>query len=86
MSRDRCLLPLRFHLFGRFRMAGQQTPESPRRPPRRMLEVLCYLLLVPPKAHHREQLADLLWGETDSRGYVKILEEGSWVKTMTIMP
>ncbi len=70
--------PLRFHLFGRFRMTGGETPDPARRPPRRMLEVLCYLLLVPPKAHNREQLADLLWGETDSRNARKYLRQAVW--------
>jgi DNA-binding SARP family transcriptional activator len=43
-----------------------------------MLEVLCYLLLVAPKAHHREQLADMLWGETDSLNARKHLRQAVW--------
>jgi DNA-binding SARP family transcriptional activator len=78
MSDDLRVCPLRFHLFGRFRMAGQQGFEPSRRLPRRMLEVLCYLLLVPPKAHHREQLADMLWGETDSLNARKHLRQAVW--------
>jgi DNA-binding SARP family transcriptional activator len=43
-----------------------------------MLEVLCYLLLVGPKPHHREQLADTLWGETDSLNARKHLRQAVW--------
>ena len=43
-----------------------------------MLEVLCYLLLIAPKAHHREQLADLLWGESDSLNARKHLRQAVW--------
>jgi DNA-binding SARP family transcriptional activator len=78
MSDDLRACPLRFHLFGRFRMAGPLAPEPSHRPPRRMLEVLCYLLLVAPKAHHREQLADMLWGETDSLTARKHLRQAVW--------
>jgi DNA-binding SARP family transcriptional activator len=65
-------------LFGRFRTTGQAIIETTRRPPRRMLEVLCYLLLVAPKPHHREQLADTLWGETDSLNARKHLRQAVW--------
>ncbi|WP_418003792.1 AfsR/SARP family transcriptional regulator [Mycobacterium sp. PDNC021] len=78
MSNEICLCPLRFQLFGRFQMSGPHTPDPAHRPPRRMLEVLCFLLLVAPKAHHREQLADLLWGESDSLNARKHLRQAVW--------
>ena len=64
-------------LFGRFAVrCGDQVVNGLR--PRKVQELLAYLLLERDRPHHREILADLLWSDSPSAGSRKCLRQALW--------
>ncbi len=61
------IAPLRVRLFGRFGVEVGAAQEQAHLASGRVQEVFCFLLLRGSKPHHREQLADTLWGQQPSR-------------------
>lgn len=68
---------LRIFLFGKFHVqAGEQVPTGLEA--RKVQELFCYLLLYRDRAHPREALADLLWGDTCTTQSKSYLRKALW--------
>ena len=69
--------PTHITLFGKFSVrAGEDILLD--HIPHKAQELLAYLALHPGKAHPRESLAELLWGECDSPNSRKYLRQALW--------
>lgn len=68
---------LQVRLFGRLTIESNGTPLVGMEA-NKVQELLCYLLLHPERAHHREMLATLLWSEADSAQSRKYLRQSLW--------
>lgn len=68
---------IKIHLFGRFEVCvGDKTVECFRS--QKALELFCYLMLFHNQPHHREQLAEVFWGQRPTSQSKKYLRKTIW--------
>ncbi len=68
---------LRVSLFGHFRAQCDESILTDLYPPK-LRELLCYLLVYRDRAHSRETLAGLLWGDSSTARSKKYLRQALW--------
>ena len=74
-------MQIRAHLFGKFQLeAISSSGVSAAVPlePGKVRDLLCFLLLYPERAHHREALSSQFWGEGSTERSLKYLRQALW--------
>lgn len=76
-TRQAVSTPLRFELFGRLRITGDDRAELALES-HKAAELLAYLLVHRDRPHLRERVASELWGNTNTRNSLKHLRHALW--------